>query len=263
MKKVLRFVVLAFSVVFTTSICSQTYTIISRNNDTILLFPSKAGAALKSLTSTLPGGGKESESLKFLISKKYAGKESLIFVDFMNTMDKYFVTYETDMQTAGKWIYQTYSFNDIYNSLTRKNAINLEGNLLGINFSIHQRPEVYDDMMCIDNAVNVACPIKIELLEKMILEGSVLLQEKENKQLPKLLALGFTEEIAKDAIANPDSYYIAYLLKINNFDNSYNADFRDRSDKDKIFEIVKEFTIEQLEVLGKGCSIEAQKYKKY
>ena len=76
---------LSLITLITTNLSSQTYTIISRNNqDSILLFPNNAGAALKSLASSLPGAQKESEPLKFLVKKVENGKESLIFIDFVN-----------------------------------------------------------------------------------------------------------------------------------------------------------------------------------
>ena len=81
-------ILLSFVTLMTVNLNSQTYTIISRNNqDSILLFPNNAGAALKSFASSLPGAKKESEPLKFLIKKVENGKESLIFVDFVNTLD--------------------------------------------------------------------------------------------------------------------------------------------------------------------------------
>ena len=245
---------LSFVTLVTTNLSSQTYTIISRNNqDSILLFPDNAGAALKSLASSLPGAQKESESLKFLIKKVENGKESLVFIDFVNTLDKYFVTYETDMSTPVEWLYQSYGFKDIYNSLTRKNAIYLEGNLLGISFAIHQRPELYNDIICIDKTTKIAAPIKINLLGKT-------LEEVEQDRLPVLIRMGISEEVAKDAIANPDSYFLAYLLKSANFDTKYREELRTRSDGDKINTLSKNYTVEQLKEMGKGSSKELKKY---
>ena len=256
MKKHLKIVMLlSFVILTTTNLSSQTYTIISRNNqDTILLFPNNAGATLKSLSSSLPGAQKESESLKLLIKKVENGKESLVFIDFVNTLDKYFVTYETDMSTPVEWLYQSYGFKDIYNSLTRKNAIYLEGNLLGISFAIHQRPELYNDIICIDKTTKIAAPIKINLLEKT-------LEVVEQDRLPVLIRMGISEEVAKDAIANPDPYFIAYLLKSGNLNPTYRDEVRTREDRDKINQLTNEFSMNQLQVMGKGCNKEVRKYE--
>ena len=255
---------LSLVTLMTTNLSSQTYTIISRNNqDSILLFPNKAGAALKSLASSLPGAQKESEPLKFLVKKVENGKESLIFIDFVNTLDKYFVTYETDMTTPVKWLYKGYGFKDIYSSLTRKNAIYLEGSLLGIHFEIHQRPEVYSDMIRIDNTTLIASPIKINLLEKTIAEEGVQHAQREQERLPKLIEIGIPEDVAKDAIANPDPYYLAYLIKSTNFNTKYREDLRSRADGDKIIQLVKIYTIDQLMEMGKGYNKELKKYEYY
>lgn len=252
---------LSLITLMTTNLSSQTYTIISRNNqDSILLFPNNAGAALKSLASSLPGAQKESEPLKFLVKKVENGKESLIFIDFVNTLDKYFVTYETDMTTPVKWLYKLYGFKDIYNSLTRKNAIYLEGSLLGIPFEIHQRPEAYCDMICIDNTTIIASPIKVNVLEKMITEEGTQHAQKEQERLPKLIEIGIPENVAKDAIANPDPYFLAYLLRSANFDTKYREYLHSRPDKDKINQLVKIYNIEQLMEMGKGCNKELKKY---
>ena len=254
-------ILLSFVTLMTVNLNSQTYTIISRNNqDSILLFPNNAGAALKSFASSLPGAKKESEPLKFLIKKVENGKESLIFVDFVNTLDKYFVIYETDMTTPVKWLYKLYGFKDIYTSLTRKNAIYLEGSLLGIPFEIHQRPEVYSDMICIDNTTVIACPIKINLLEKMIAEEDTQHAQTEQERLPKLLEIGIPEDVARDAIANPDPYYLAYLLKNSNFNSKYRDDLRSRADGNKINQLLKTYTVEQLEEMGRGYNKELKKY---
>ena len=255
-------VVLCFTVLLTSKLHAQTYTILTRNNqDSILLFPNNAGAALKSLASALPGSQKESESLKFLIKKVDNGKESLIFVDFVNTLDKYFITYETDMTTPVKWSYKLYGFKDIYNSLIRKNAIYLDGSLLGISFEIHQRPELYSDMMLIDNKHWVSCPIKIDLLEKTIIKDLIQQQKIEQEPISNLIALGIGEDIAKDAIKNPDPYFIAYLLKANNLNPIYRDEIRGRLDRDKINQLTRDFSMNQLQAMGKGCSKEVKNYE--
>jgi hypothetical protein len=264
MKKHLKIVMLlSFVILTTTNLSSQTYTIISRNNqDTILLFPNNAGAALKSLSSSLPGAQKETEPLKFLIKKVENGRESLIFVDFINTLDKYFVTYETDLNLPGKWKYTLYGFKDIYKSLTRRNAIYLEGDILGISFKIHQRPELYRDRMLIDNQTLISCPIKIDQLEKTLTNELFQQQKEEAENLSNLLLnLGISEDVAKDAIRNPDPYFIAYLLKSGNLNPTYRDEVRTREDRDKINQLTNEFSMNQLQVMGKGCNKEVRKYE--
>ena len=98
---------------------AQSYTIISRSNDTIRLFPNKLGDAVKSI---IPGKTDE-ESHYRLIEKDVDGKKSLIFVEFTQVLDKIFVTYETDLVNNGKWIIATFSYIDIFNSVKRDIAV--------------------------------------------------------------------------------------------------------------------------------------------
>ena len=114
MKKTLFLMMLA---IVATCIQAQTYTVISRSNDTILLHPNKLGDALK---SALPGGG-AAENYR-LIEKVDGDNKSLLFVDFMQVLDKVFVTYETDLVHAGEWQVETYSFDNIYYAVKRENA---------------------------------------------------------------------------------------------------------------------------------------------
>ena len=160
---------------------AQSYTIISRSNDTIRLQTIKLGDAIKSI---VPGKNSEIEENYRLIERVYNGKKSLIFVEFTQALDKIFITYETDLIHAGDWKVWTYSFSDLFKAMKRENAIFLKGQLLGMDIEIYQRPDNFKDIINID-VIECRSPIKVQLFESKITQEIQNLKNEKNSELFK------------------------------------------------------------------------------
>ena len=192
---------------------AQTYTIISRSNDTIRLQSNKLGEVLKSVA---PGKANDLDENYRLIEKIENGKKSLLFIEFTQVLDKVFVSYETDMIHAGDWMVKTYSFSDIFNSIKRVNAIYLKGELLGMNIEIFQRPDNFKDIINIDG-IEFPSPIKVLAFETKITQE---IQHKENEITKELYRLGLTEKDIEATKGKANECYIAYLAISGNFNSS-------------------------------------------
>ena len=243
-------VILALLAIVATSVQAQTYTVISRSNDTILLHPNKLGDALK---SALPGGGAV-ENYR-LIEKVDGDKKSLLFVDFMQVLDKVFVTYETDLVHAGEWQVETYSFDNIYYAVKRENAILLTGQLLGMDIEIYQRPEPYKDVINIDG-IEFDSPIKLQLYESKL---ALDIQKKSGE----LSRLGLTDEDVAQMEAKANECYIALLIKNGNFNISVDRTvLHELVDKDTEEKIQTKYNRDQLLFLSRGHDTRLNKYAK-
>lgn len=80
---------------------------------------------------------------------------------------------------------KTYSFDDVYNSVRRENAILLKGELLGMKIEIYQRPLNFKDIVSIDG-FEFPSPIKINLYETNIAQGLRSQKMERNKELNQL-----------------------------------------------------------------------------
>ena len=237
----------------TTYVNAQSYTIISRSNDTIRMQSNKLGDALKSV---LPGKSSEAANNNYrLIEKNDNGKKSLLFVEFTQVLDKVFVTYETDLIHSGDWSVKTYSFNDIYNSTKRGNAIFLKGQLLGMNIEIYQRPDNFVDVVNIDG-IEFPTPIKVSVLENKIN------QEAQNKNV-ELYKLGLTENDVMDSKDKVNECYIAYLIKSDKF-NPYvdRTLINELCVQDIIKSLQVKYNDKQLEYLSREHDTRLNKYAK-
>lgn len=243
-------VILVLLALVATSIQAQTYTVVSRSNDTILLHPNKLGEALK---SAIPGGG-ATENYR-LIEKVDGGKKSLLFVDFVQLVDKIFVTYETDLVHAGEWQMTTYSFDSIFNAVQRENAILLKGELLGMNIVIYQRPNLYKDVINIDG-IAFDLPIKVQAFEAKLAQDS-------QKKSGELGRLGLTEEDVAQMEGKANECYIALLIKNGNFNHSVDKTvLYDLIDRDAEASIRAKYDKDQLLFLSRGHDTRLNKYAK-
>ena len=251
MKKIL--IILA-AVLCTMSVCAQEYTVISRDNDVIKLFPNALGKGLKSI---LPGGAGEPEYR--LIKKVENGKESLLYVDFSKSIEKVFVTYETDMVHPGEWDVKIYTAVDIYKCLKRVNAILLKGELLGMPIEVYQRPFNFQDRISIDS-VEFPMPIKVDILEgSKELAGYVKANQpaQTSTQAPKPAE---PEEVIPDIKAptneaeqrDANDHYIAYLVKSRTFNHSSDAALLEElCDNAHVAELLHNHGVNYLQAMGK------------
>ena len=235
---------------------AQTYTIVSRSNDTIRLQSNKLGEAVKSI---VPGKSAGIDENYRLIEKIENGKKSLLFVEFTQILEKIFVTYETDLVHAGDWKVRAYGFVDIFESVKRTNAILLEGSLLGMSIEIFQRPENFKDIINIDG-IEFPSPIKVQAFEtKMSQEAKSKLSEKENE----LFKLGLTEEDIAKASGKANECYIAYLLVSGKFDQTADRTLmNDICNKDETMSLKVKYNEVQLNYLSKGYDTRLTKYAK-
>ena len=135
---------------------AQTYTVLSRDNDSIRLQPNKLGDAIK---SAIPGQG--SESHYWLIQKEDKQQMTYVFVELVHLVDRILVAYETE--TPGKWKTTTYGVADLYNAIKRESTIYLSGQVLGLKVEMFQRPDNFKDIISIDG-IEFPSPIKLNLL---------------------------------------------------------------------------------------------------
>lgn len=235
---------------------AQTYTIISRSNDTIRLQSNKLGEVLKSVA---PGKANDLDENYRLIEKIENGKKSLLFIEFTQVLDKVFVSYETDMIHAGDWMVKTYSFSDIFNSIKRVNAIYLKGELLGMNIEIFQRPDNFKDIINIDG-IEFPSPIKVLAFETKITQE---IQHKENEITKELYRLGLTEKDIEATKGKANECYIAYLAISGNFNSSIDRTLmNDLCNKDEAMTLRGKYNEEQLKYLAKGYDNRLNKYAK-
>lgn len=235
---------------------AQTYTIVSRNNDTIKLQSNKIGDALKSV---VPGKSADIENNYRLIEKTLNGKKSLLFVEFTQVLDKIFVTYETDLIHAGDWNVSAVSFSDVYASLKRENAILLKGEMLGMKIEVHQRPDVFKDIINIDG-IEFPSPIKISALESKLAEE---IQSKKNEKSDELFKLSLRETDLEQTKEKANECYIAYLLKTGTFDKSADRTLmNDLCNQDDVAALGKKYNEAQLNYLSNGFDSRLKKYAK-
>ena len=244
------------TLIVATIVNAQSYTIISRSNDTIRLQTNKLGDAIKSI---VPGKNSELEENYRLIEKVDKGKKSLLFVEFTQVLDKIFICYETDLVHAGDWAVRAYSFNDLFNAMKRENAILLTGQLLGMNIDIYQRPDNFKDIINIDG-IEFPSPIKVQLFESKITQE---IQNLKNEKNSELFKLGLTEDDANNTSEKKNECYIAYLLSSGRFNNSADrALMNDLCNKDVVQALLSKYSETQLNYLSKGYDNRLKKYEK-
>ncbi len=235
---------------------AQSYTILSRSNDTIRLHTNKLGDAIKSIA---PGKNSELGENHRLIEKVDKGKKSLLFIEFTQILDKIFISYETDLVHAGDWTVQAYSFSDLFNAIKRENAILLKGQLLGMNIEIYQRPDNFKDIINIDG-IEFPSPIKVQLFESKIAQE---IQNQKNEINIELFKLGLTEDDVNNTSKKKNECYIAYLLSTGRF-NSYvdRTLMNDLCNKDEAKALLNKYNEAQLNYLSKGYDNRLKKYEK-
>ena len=235
---------------------AQTYTIVSRSNDTIKLQSNKVGDALKSI---IPGKTSDIDNNFRLIEKEENGKKSLLFIEFTQVLEKIFISYETDMVHAGDWDVKTYGFSDIYSAVKRVNAILLKGNLLGMEIEIYQRPEIFKDIINIDG-IEFPSPIKVQAFENKTAQDVLA---KKQEKFAEIYKLGLTEDDISSTESEANECYIAYLLLTGNFDISADRTLMtDLCNKDRAMELKAKYNEKQLEYLAKGHDSRLNKYAK-
>ena len=260
MKKIISLCMSAFMAV---AISAQTYTIISRSNDTIKMYPNSLGGALKSL---VPEAKVEAPQYR-LIKKVHNGKESLIFVDFTKILDKILVAYETDLVTPGEWQVSTITYADLYNAVTRQDAIYLSGSILGMKVEMFQRPSMYEDIVNIDG-IGFPLPLKLVTYESELAQKAQKAAERELQRKEKELAdaekSGLDEkQIAELAQKEENIAYIALLIKTQSLNRSYHTEIRKYFPDEEIQKLVQSYNTEKLEELSKNHSKYFEKYEIY
>ena len=260
MKKIISLCMSAFMAV---AISAQTYTIISRSNDTIKMYPNSLGGALKSL---VPGAKVEAPQYR-LIKKVHNGKESLIFVDFTKILDKILVAYETNLVTPGEWQVSTITYADLYNAVTRQDAIYLSGSILGMKVDMFQRPSMYEDIVNIDG-IEFPLPLKLVTYESELAQKAQKAAERELQRKEKELAdaekSGLDEkQIAELAQKEENIAYIALLIKTQSLNRSYHTEIRKYFPDEEIQKLVQSYNTEKLEELSKNHSKYFEKYEIY
>lgn len=245
---------------FAFALNAQTYTIVSRNNqDTIKMYPNSLMGGMKSL---VPGTKTEPAQYR-LIKKVHQGQESLLFVEFTQVLDKILVAYETNLQTPGAWQVITVNYSDLYQALTRINAIYLEGSIWGMKVQVYQRPSLYSDMVNIDG-VEFALPMKIADYENDLIQKAEKEKEKELQRLEKDKKDGYSEQIIAELAAKQENKaYLALLLSKQKFDSSYSSDVKKYFNYAELQDLMRSSTIEQLEKLAVGHSSYFERYEVY
>lgn len=252
---------LLFVAIVTSSLHAQTYKIISRSNDTIKMIPSALGSGASALKSIVPGSKSEAPQYR-LIRKTFQGGESLIFVDFTKILDKILVAYETDLVTPGEWHVTTISYYDLYNAVTRRDAIYLSGEILGMKVEMFQRPPIlWEDIVNIDG-VEFPLPLKLDTYESELAQKAQKEAEKELQRLEK--KGGFDEQIISElATKDENKAYVALLLKTQVFQISYSSDMKRYFNSAELQDLMQSFTVEQLEEKAKGHSKYFERYDVY
>lgn len=248
------------------AISAQTYTIISRSNDTIKMVPNALGASASALKSIIPGSKAEVPQYR-LIKKVHNGKESLIFVDFTKILDKILVAYETDLVTPGEWQVSTITYADLYNAVTRKDAIYLSGSILGMKVEMFQRPSMYEDIVNIDG-IEFPLPLKLVTYESELAQKAQKVAEKELQRVEKEMAyaekLGMDEkQITELAQKEENKAYIALLIKTQSLDRSYNQEITKYFSFDEIQKLMQQYSEEKLEEMSKKHSKCFERYEVY
>lgn len=261
-----KLILLLFVAIVTCSLYAQTYTIVSRDNETIKMYRNALGETSSALKSVIPGSKPEPPQYR-LIKKTYQGKESMIFIDFTKILDKILVAYEIDMETPCEWHMTTISYSDLYNAVTRKNAIYLSGEILGMKVEVFQRPPVlWEDIVNIDG-VEFPLPLKVcayesDLVQKAEKEKEKALQKAEKEMKEK--KDGFDERaITELATKEENKAYIALLIRTQSYDLSYVSDIRKYFDYAELQRMMETYTVEQLEEKSKGHSKFFERYEAY
>lgn len=249
-----KYIFIFATLLFIAPINAQTYTIVSRSNDTIRLYSNKVGDALKSI---VPAKTSETDNKYRLIEKVENSKISFLFIEFTPYIDKIFVSYEADY--AGDWNTKIYSFGDIYSAVKRENAILLKGNILGMKIEIFQRPEIFKDIINIDG-FEFPSPIKVQAFENKIIQD--LIAEKQEKY-SEVYRLGLTEEDISSTEGDANECYLAYLLLTGNFNTSANRTLmNDLCNKERAMELKAKYNENQLEYLARNHDSRLEKYAK-
>ena len=236
---------------------AATYTIVSQNNDTIRLYSNELGESLKSLITK---ADLERKDKYRLIEKNDEGKSSLIFVEFTHVLDKMFICYETDLINAGLWNVKAYSFDDVYNSVRRENAILLKGELLGMKIEIYQRPLNFKDIVSIDG-FEFPSPIKINLYETNIAQGLRSQKIERNKELNQL---GLTEYDITETRDKVNECFIAYLLVSGKFNSAEDKTIiKGLCNNEVVMSLTKKYNDAQLKFLSNGYDTQLKRYEKY
>lgn len=261
-----KFTLMAICLLVIMSMSAQTYTVISRSNDTIKMYPNALGAAASSLKSIIPGSKAETPQYR-LIKKVYQGKESLIFVDFTKILDKILVAYETDMATPGEWQTTTISYEDLYNEVVRENAIYLRGKILGMQVEMFQRPSPYEDMVNIDG-IEFPLPLKLAVYEselaKKIEKAKEKALEQENKRLEQEAKNQEKDALLRELSQKDENKaFIALIIKSQQYKKSYASEISKYFQNEEIQKLIQNYTIEQLEEKSQNHNKYFNKYVTY
>jgi len=253
-------IILIFVSFFTVlTMSAQTYTIISRNNqDTVKLFPNALGRAIKNI---IPG--KDDQLHNLLIKKVQNGKESLLFVELSQDEKKIITSYETDLVTPGKWGIKIYTLADVYAQLKRVNAILMQGNIIGINLYMHQRPDNFQDLLVIDD-YEFPSPIKIVVLDEAqkAAERQKIQAERQKNESEQQWQHTSTQASTQQT-EDPNDYYIAYLISSKRFNEAQDKTLlKELCPAGNYLKLAERFDTLVLKASGKGHDPRLEQYAK-
>jgi len=203
---------------------AQTYTVLSRDNDSIRLQPNKLGDAIK---SAIPGQGNDSHY--WLIQKEDKQQKTYVFVELVHLVDRILVAYETD--APGKWNTTTYGVADLYNALKRESTIYLSGQILGLRVEMFQRPDNFKDIIRIDG-IEFPSPIKLNLL------------------MPK----------NPDEQKRINNMYLATLIKTNKLNTDMLPEIEELFDYKELKRLASEWTLKDLQSKSTGYDQDLKRF---
>ena len=158
------------------------------------------------------------------------------------------------MITPGEWQTTTISYEDLYNSVVRENAIYLKGEILGMQVEMFQRPSIYEDMVKIDG-IEFPLPLKLAVYES---ELAKKLEKAKEKELQRMEQENTIRELAEK---DENKAYIALLLKTQLLDTSYKSEIIRYFPNDEIQQLINTCSIEELEKKSKNHDKYFNKYE--
>lgn len=146
---------------------TESFTLVSRTPNEVLMRPDLAGGLVKGLipkVGVATGQGDEySYNCRELLKTGKDGKKYLVFVEFLETplVTKVAVAYQiqNDLKNDTYKAF-TLSFADLYKACKRRSSTFLEGQIMGMKVAIFQRPPTFSDIIIIDG-YQIPSPIKI------------------------------------------------------------------------------------------------------
>lgn len=167
------------------------------------------------------------------------------------------------MITPGEWTMTTISFSDLYNAVTRRDAIYLSGEILGMKVEMFQRPPViWEDLVRIDG-IEFPLPLKLATYESDLAQKAQKAAEKELQQKEKEKKEEANKQnMTELATTSENKAYIAYLIKVELLDSMYEKEIEEIFNMDEIMQLVRNASDKELLKMSKSHSEQLNKYRK-